>query len=96
MQLVGSGEYSAILIDDRAVNTDQNQKYVMVLGPKNQIEYRKVHLGRVIDGLRIVRSGLKAGEVIVVNGMQRVHPGVTVDPQRVPMREDTPPAQATN
>jgi RND family efflux transporter MFP subunit len=96
VQLVGSGEYSAILIDDRAVNTDQNQKYVLVLGPKNQIEYRKVRLGRVIDGLRIVHAGLKAGEVIVVNGMQRVHPGITVDPQRVPMRDDTPPAQATN
>jgi len=55
VQLLGSGEYSAILIDDRAVNTDQNQKYVLLLGANNQIEYRKVKLGRVIDGLRVVR-----------------------------------------
>jgi multidrug efflux system membrane fusion protein len=89
VQLLGSGEYSAILIEDRAVNTDQNQKYVLVLGANNQIEYRKVKLGRVIDGLRVVREGLKAGDVIVVNGAQRVHPGVTVTPQKVVMGADT-------
>jgi multidrug efflux system membrane fusion protein len=88
VQLLGSGEYSAILIDDRAVNTDQSQKYVFVLGANNQIEYRKVKLGRVIDGLRVVREGLKAGDVIVVNGAQRVHPGITVTPQRVTMGTD--------
>jgi RND family efflux transporter MFP subunit len=85
VQLLVSGEYSAILIEDRAVNTDQNQKYVLLLGANNQIEYRKVKLGRVIVGLRVVREGLKAGDVIVVNGAQRVHPGVTVTPQRVTM-----------
>jgi RND family efflux transporter MFP subunit len=85
VQLLVSGEYSAILIEDRAVNTDQNQKYVLLLGANNQIEYRKVKLGRVIEGLRIVREGLKAGDVIVVNGAQRVHPGVTVTPQKVTM-----------
>jgi RND family efflux transporter MFP subunit len=88
VQLLGSGEYSAILIDDRAVNTDQSQKYVFVLGANNQIEYRKVKLGRVIDGLRVVREGLKAGDVIVVNGAQRVHPGITVTPQRITMGTD--------
>lgn len=88
VQLLASGEYPAILIDDRAVNTDQNQKYVFVLGPDNQIEYRKVKLGRVMNGLRIVREGLKSGDVIVVNGAQRVHPGVTVTPQRVAMGAD--------
>jgi RND family efflux transporter MFP subunit len=85
VQLLVSGEYSAILIEDRAVNTDQNQKYVLLLGANNQIEYRKVKLGRVIEGLRIVREGLKPGDVIVVNGAQRVHPGVAVTPQRVTM-----------
>jgi RND family efflux transporter MFP subunit len=88
IQLLGSGEYEAILIDDRAVNTDQNQKYVLVLGAGDVIEYRKVKLGRVIDGLRVVREGLKPGDVIVVNGAQRVHPGVTVAPQRVAMGAD--------
>jgi multidrug efflux system membrane fusion protein len=90
VQLLGSGEYSAILIDDSAVNTDQNQKYVLVLGPNSQIEYRRIKPGRVIDGLRIVREGLKAGDVIVVSGTQRVHPGSTVTPQRVKMGTDEP------
>jgi len=85
VQLLGSSEYSAILIDDRAVNTDQSQKYVFVLGPNNAIEYRKVKLGRIIDGLRVVREGLKSGDVIVVNGAQRVHPGITVTPQKIQM-----------
>ena len=85
VQLLVSGEYSAILIEDRAVNTDQSQKYVLLLGANNQIEYRQVKLGRVISGLRVVREGLKPGDVIVVNGAQRVHPGVTVTPQRVTM-----------
>jgi membrane fusion protein, multidrug efflux system len=94
VQLLGSGEYSAVLIDDRAVNTDQSQKYVLVLGANDQIEYRKVKLGRVIGGLRVVREGLKAGDVIVVNGAQRVHPGVTVAPQRVTMGADGAAAAA--
>jgi RND family efflux transporter MFP subunit len=92
VQLLGSAEYSAILIDDRAVNTDQSQKYVLVLGANNQIEYRKVKLGRVVDGLRVVREGLKSGDVIVVNGAQRVHPGVTVTPQKVTMGAAAPAA----
>lgn len=92
VQLLGSAEYSAILIDDRAVSTDQSQKYVLVLGANNQIEYRKVKLGRVLDGLRVVREGLKAGEVIVVNGAQRVHPGITVTPQKVSMGVASPAA----
>jgi len=89
VQLLASGEYSAILIEDRAVGTDQSQKYVLLLGANNQIEYRKVTLGRVIDGLRVVREGLKPGDVIVVNGAQRVHPGVTATPQRVAMGADS-------
>jgi RND family efflux transporter MFP subunit len=88
VQLVGSDDYNAILIDDRAVNTDQSQKYVLLLGADNKVEYRKIKLGRVIDGLRIVREGLKPGDVIVVNGAQRVHPGLTVTPQRVTMGGD--------
>lgn len=89
VQLLASGEYSAIMIEDRAINTDQSQKYVLLLGANNKIEYRKVTLGRVIDGLRVVREGLKPGDVIVVNGAQRVHPGVTVTPQRVAMGADS-------
>ena len=75
----------ALLINERAVGTDQNKKFVMVVGEGNKAEYREVTLGAPIDGLRVVTSGLKAGENIVVNGLQRVRPGAVVAPQRVPM-----------
>ncbi|MFY3384241.1 efflux RND transporter periplasmic adaptor subunit [Paracidovorax sp. MALMAid1276] len=78
-------ENQALLINERAVGTDQNKKFVMVVGEGNKAEYREVTLGAPIDGLRMVTSGLKAGETIVVNGLQRVRPGAVVAPQSVPM-----------
>ena len=75
----------AVLINERAVGTDQSKKFVLVIGDGNQAEYREVQLGAPVDGLRVVTSGLKAGERIVVNGLQRVRPGVVVAPQEVPM-----------
>jgi RND family efflux transporter MFP subunit len=78
--------YDAILIEDRAVGTDQTRRFVYVVKPDNTLEYRQVELGDMHEGLRVVRSGLAAGERIVVNGLMRVRPGVTVDPQLVAMR----------
>src|SRR6201996_1583403 len=81
VQLLGSGEYDAILIEDRAVGTDQSQNFVLVLGPDNKLEYRAITAGRILDGgLRIVRKGLKPDDVIVISGLQRVRPGVQVKP----------------
>lgn len=85
LKLIGSGTYRAMLISDQAVGTDQDQKFVLVLGAERKLSYRPVKIGRLVDGLRVVVSGLQAGELIVVNGLQRVHPGVVVDPERVPM-----------
>jgi len=86
IQLLGSGEYDAILIEDRAVGTDQNQSFVLVLGPDNKLEYRGIQPGRLIDGgLRIVRKGLKPDDVIVLSGLQRVRPGAQVKPNVVAM-----------
>lgn len=70
-----------VCIDDRAVGTDQNQKFVLVVGPGDVTEYRKVKLGPVQDGRRIVREGLKAGERIVVTGLQKTRPGTPVKPE---------------
>lgn len=75
----------AVLVADRAIGTDQNRRYVLVLGEGNQAQYREVRIGRLVDGLRVIESGLKAGEVIVVNGLQRVRPGAPVTPETVPM-----------
>ena len=90
VQLLGSSEHEAILIEERAIGTDQTQNYVLVLAAGNKVEYRPVQLGRALQGLRIVRKGLKSGEVVVVNGLQRVRPGVEVTPKRVTMGEGMP------
>jgi len=76
-----SERYPAVLVEERAVGTDQGQKYVLALTSTNTVAYRPVKLGPAIDGRRIVRSGLEAGEQIVVNGLQRVRPGMPVTPQ---------------
>ena len=74
-----------LLVSERAVGTDQDKKYVLVVGEGDKTEYREVTLGGSVDGLRTVLSGLKPGERIVVNGLQRVRPGDVVQPQPVPM-----------
>ncbi|MBJ7313917.1 efflux RND transporter periplasmic adaptor subunit [Rugamonas sp. CCM 8940] len=79
---------SALMINERAVGTDQNRKFVFVVGADGKAEYRPVKLGQTIDGMRVVREGLKAGEKIVVNGLQRVRPGAPVTAQTVAMDFD--------
>jgi membrane fusion protein, multidrug efflux system len=81
IRVPGSEQYSALLVDEKAIGTDQAQKFVMTLTTTNTVQYRPVKLGPVIDGKRIVRSGLEAGEKIVVNGLQRTRPGMAVTPQ---------------
>lgn len=88
LKLVGSGVYEAVLIKDEAVGTDLGKKFVLVMDKDNKATYRTVDLGPKLEGLRIVRSGLAKGDRIVVNGLQRVRPGSTVDPQTVPMASD--------
>lgn len=76
---------SALLINERAVGTDQNKKFVMVVGADNKAQYREVSLGASVNGLRVIKSGLDANERIVVNGLQRIRPGALVAPQVVEM-----------
>ncbi|GGY88859.1 MexE family multidrug efflux RND transporter periplasmic adaptor subunit [Pseudoduganella plicata] len=92
----GTAQTKAILINDRAVGTDQNRKFVFVVGKDNKAEYRPVKLGPTIDGLRVVREGLKADEKIVVNGLQRVRPGAPITPQVVPMDSNVAAAGKDN
>lgn len=75
----------ALLVNERAVGTDQNKKFVMVVGADNTATYREVTLGAHTKGLRIVTSGLKPQERVVVNGLQRIRPGALVAPQPVDM-----------
>ena len=75
----------ALMVSERAVGTDQDKKFVTVVGADNKAVYREVTLGAAVDGLRVVTHGLAAGERVVVNGLQRVRPGALVAPQLVPM-----------
>jgi multidrug efflux system membrane fusion protein len=76
---------SALLVNERAVGTDQNKRFVMVVGADNKAAWREVKLGAAVNGLRVVSDGLQPGERIVVNGLQRVRPGTLVAPREVAM-----------
>jgi RND family efflux transporter MFP subunit len=85
-----SAPQRALLISDRSIGTDQSQKFVFAVGENNTVVYRTVKLGGSIQGKRIVRDGLQAGDQVVVNGLQRVRPGMIVAPESVATA--TPPA----
>jgi RND family efflux transporter MFP subunit len=87
VKLIGSGQYDALLINDSAIGTDQSVKFVLRVGKDSKIEYTPVKLGPLIDGLRVVREGLRANDVIVVKGLQQVRPGMPVTPYLVAMGE---------
>jgi len=89
IKLVGSGKYQAKLVLDRAIGTDQDKKFVLVLKPDSTVDYRPVQLGRLVDGLRVITSGVKPGERIVINGMQRARPGTKVMPKLAEMAADS-------
>ena len=83
-----------LLVSERAIGTDQNKKFVMVVNGDNKVEYREVTLGGPANGLRVIAGGLQAGEKVVVNGLQHVRPGAQVAPQQVAMSGPAPAAGA--
>jgi multidrug efflux system membrane fusion protein len=86
----------ALLVSERAIGTDQNRRYVMVVGDDNLAEYREVTVGAMVNGLRVITQGLNPGERIVVNGLQRVRPGTAVAPQEVSMLGSDAPVSSVN
>jgi RND family efflux transporter MFP subunit len=89
IQVEGSEPYTATLIRDGAVGTDQDRKFVLVLKDDGTVDYRPVRLGRLAEGLRVVEDGLKPGEKIVVNGLQRARPGTKVSATVASMTSDS-------
>jgi multidrug efflux system membrane fusion protein len=79
LRLPGTAAYDGALVRDAAVGTDLDKRYVLVVKKDHTVEYRPVTLGPSVGNLRVVRSGLSAGELVVVNGLQRVRPGMKVD-----------------
>ena len=85
VRLGGGAPHAALMIDEKAVGTDQSKRFVLAVDKDNHTAYREVRLGNRQEDLLIVESGLKAGERIVVNGLQRTRPGDAITPNMVPM-----------
>jgi RND family efflux transporter MFP subunit len=81
VRLPGSADYSAVLVPDVAVGTDQDKRFVLVVSQDGTVEYRPVELGSISAGLRVVHDGLRAGERVIVSGQARARPGSKVSPQ---------------
>ncbi|WP_298833719.1 efflux RND transporter periplasmic adaptor subunit [uncultured Piscinibacter sp.] len=100
LRLTGGTARGAVLTPERAIGTDQTRRYVFVVGPDKTAQFREVQLGALVGGMRVITAGLKAGELVVVNGLQRVRPGaplnaqvLTVDAHGMPV-EPPPPGAA--
>jgi len=86
VRLAGGPSRSATVVEDRAIGTDQDRKFVYVVKADSTVEYRPVQLGRVDSGYRVVQSGVTAGERVIVDGLQRVRPGSKVVASAQPSR----------
>ncbi|MCX3307745.1 efflux RND transporter periplasmic adaptor subunit [Pantoea vagans] len=87
VRLPGSAQFEAVLIDDKAVLTDQDRKYVYVVDGEGKAQRRDIQPGAMVDGLRIVKSGLQVGDKVIIAGLQKVFmPGMPVTAQQVAMR----------
>jgi multidrug efflux system membrane fusion protein len=91
VRLVGGGSTQALLIDDKAVLTDQDRKYVFVVGEGNRAQRKTIVLGRIADGFRVVESGLDVNDRVVVHGVQKVFfPGAPLNPRDIEMGAPPP------
>lgn len=81
---MGSSEFrNALLVPESAIGNDQSKRFVMVVGKNDTAEYRPVSLGTIVDGNRVVTSGLKAGDRVILDGLQKLAPGAVVAPRPV-------------
>jgi RND family efflux transporter MFP subunit len=95
VRLQGGAPRRAAVVTDRAIGTDQDKKFVLVLKPDNTVDYRPITPGGLTDDrLRVVTAGLKPGEKVVINGLMRVRPGMKVQPKLAAMTADTTPSMA--
>jgi RND family efflux transporter MFP subunit len=81
-RLLGSGAYAGLLVPDEAVITDQTRRAVFVLGKDNKVEMRNVELGPMVEGLRVIRSGISPADKVVLDGLARLQPGAVVTPKK--------------
>jgi multidrug efflux system membrane fusion protein len=82
VRVPGSSKYEAVLVSDEAIGTDQGQKFVYAVNGEDTVEYKKVTLGPMVDGLRVVRDGIQSNDWVIVNGLMSVRPGAEVSATR--------------
>src|SRR5262249_11959891 len=83
VRVPGSLPYEALLVPDTAIGSEQVRKFVLVLGADNKVQPKYVTLGQLAGGgMRVIKDGLSADDTVVVNGLARIRPGVTVTPQQ--------------
>lgn len=92
IRLIGSGEYKATMLPDEAIATDQSNRFVYVVGQDNTVSTKNVALGPLIDGLRVIRSGVELTDNVIVNGVQRARAGIKVTPEQTVI--EAKPSQA--
>ena len=99
-RLLGSGTYSALLVPDEAIVTDQTRRFVYVVGKDGKSVQRPVETGPLVEGLRVVKSGLAPTEKVIIDGLARLQPGMDVDAKVVPLKPraaaDSPASSAIN
>ena len=96
VQVPGSAPYQALLVPDAAIGTEQARKFVLIVGSDGTVSQKYVTLGDIVDELRVIKSGLSADDLVIVNGLMRARPGAKVTPQQQgapPSAANTPPAQ---
>jgi multidrug efflux system membrane fusion protein len=87
VRIPGSAPYQALLLPERALGTDQDQRFIWIVKEDRSVEYRKIKPGAKIGPLRVIAEGLASGEWVVIEGIQKIRPGITVQPERIPMVE---------
>ncbi|MBX9884115.1 MAG: efflux RND transporter periplasmic adaptor subunit [Novosphingobium sp.] len=85
-RLLGSGTYSALLVPDEAIVTDQTRRFVYVIGQDGKTVQRNVETGPLVEGLRVVKTGLAASEKVVLDGLARLQPGMDVDAKVIALK----------
>jgi RND family efflux transporter MFP subunit len=93
VRLANGGSGNVVLTPERAIGTDQSKRFVFVVGEGQVAQFREVRLGALLDGMRVITAGLKPGELVVVNGLQRVRPGAPLAPQVLAVDERGMPVE---
>ena len=88
VKLQASTPYEALLLPDRAISTDQTQRFVWVLLKNNQVDYRPLVLGAQIGNMRVVNRGLTKDDVVITDGLPKIKPGITVKPERISLDQE--------